>query len=114
MKMKMKMKILAVCVFILGFNDVFAAGSSVGKVGVVAVNAFGQVLVKAGDRGGEAPSCSVNFDRFVADLNTEHGKAMFSIILAAQAQGLNIRIGGTNQCDVRSDAETIQFVNLVL
>ena len=89
-----------------------SAGRSFGEVEVLGVNAFGQVLVKAGDRGEATPECSNDYDRFVADLNTEHGKAMYSLLLAAQAQGLKVNIGGQDNCNVRSNAETIQWVTL--
>ena len=108
------MKFFVIFLLVFSFNNVFAQGVSTGRVEVIAVHAFGEVIVRAGDRGSNAPSCSAAFDRFVADLTTEHGQAMFSVILAAQAQGQQVSIRGTNQCDLRSNAETIQFVNLVL
>jgi len=55
---------------------------------------------------------SFDNDRFVADLNTEQGKAIFSILLAAQAQGLDVVMAGKNNCNIRAGVETIQYITI--
>jgi len=109
-----KIKLVMLLTLLLSSSNLFAAGVGTGKINFLAVNDFAQVQVETSIQNGNAvkPECSTDNDRFVADLNTEQGKAMFSILLAAQAQGLNVIIGGKNNCNVRDGVETIQYVTI--
>jgi len=58
----------------------------------------------------DSPYCVTVPERLAADLKTEHGKAMYSLLLSAQAQGLDVLIGGRNICSARTGVEDIQYV----
>ena len=105
----MKNVIFIVGLLLLSFQCL--AGTSTGLISVIVVNAQDQVLVLAGPISG-SPECAT-FERFVVDLSTENGKAMYSLILSAQAQSKKIRILGKNVCNVRSNAESIQYVEVI-
>ena len=105
-----KIKLVISLVLLLGSSNVFA-GSATGKVTFLAVNDQDQVHVITETRGTSIPSCvTTDSDRLVTDLATEHGKAIYSLLLSAQAQGLDVQIGGKNSCNIRTGMETIQYV----
>ena len=103
------MKIWVVMLFLLAASTVYG-GESIGKITNLVVNRYDEVLVEAGVING-SPECATE-NRFVADLNTDHGRAMYSMMLTAQAQGKEIRIVGQNICNIRVDYESIQFVGI--
>lgn len=88
------------------------ATTSSGYISVLGVNKANQTLVNL-DSSPDYVACASQFKRFVADLTSEHGQAMYSLILSAQAQNKKIKIWGTSSCDIRGDAESIQFVEML-
>jgi hypothetical protein len=104
-------RILIIAVLILLLSSNVYAGTSTGKITILGVNKYDQALVFAGEIT-DAPECS-SWGRFVADLSTNHGRAMYSMMLTARAQGKQIRIVGQNICNVRVDAESIQYIEVV-
>ncbi|SHG39820.1 hypothetical protein [Massilia sp. CF038] len=84
------------------------AGTASGKV--LSVTAGNSILFafRVGPVSGKA-SCSPS-DDFVIDNSTAWGKAMISVILSAQAQGLTVSVIGTGNCNVWGDRETVSVV----
>lgn len=59
------------------------------------------------------PACAATaytMKRFAVNVDTTIGKAQMTTVLAAQASGLRIDIGGMGVCTAWSDAETIRWV----
>lgn len=59
------------------------------------------------------PACSSLGDQWALSLANGSGKAMYAMLLSAQAQGLKIHVYGTGNCDVWPDRESIAGVNYV-
>jgi hypothetical protein len=74
--------IVAGILFILPFAA--QAGSSYGTVASLVVNVYDQVLISTSDMTNLDACATVG--GFIADLKAEHGKAMYAILLSAQAQ----------------------------
>ncbi len=88
------------------------SGNTSGKIAVLGVNRFDEALVKT-DGTENYQECAAEFKRYVADLNTNYGRAMYSMMLSAKAQKKSIKITGKNLCDVRDDAESIQYIEIL-
>lgn len=98
------------CFMFLSIINAYA-GDSIGEVNILGVNRFDEVLVQTD--GVENFAECATFKRYVLDLSTEHGRSMYALILSVQAQGKKLRIVGKGVCDIRSDGESIQYMELV-
>ncbi len=96
----------------LGLSTNTIASNSTGTINILGINRYDEVLVQTTDNDDYA-TCASSFKRYAADLNTDHGRSMFSLMLAAKAQSKPIYISGTGVCDVRNDAESIQYVEII-
>jgi len=94
------------------FASIVSAGTSTGNIQILGVNAFNQSLILAGTIT-DAPICAT-FNRFALDITSESGKAMYSLAVTAQAQNKKIRIVGQNNCNIRGDAESVQYLEIVI
>ena len=56
------------------------------------------------------PQCNTYNNRWTINLNTEAGKAQYSLILAAQTAGTRIRVLGLNTCNLWSNSEDVHWV----
>jgi hypothetical protein len=59
------------------------------------------------------PGCapSTNYD-FVFDPTTDMGKRWYATLLAAQASGATVEVGGTDQCILRVGYEDLRYVQV--
>lgn len=53
-----------------------------------------------------APACVVDRSRFVVDLRTEFGKAMYATAMAAYLSGRSVTVNGAGSCQLWSGLET--------
>ena len=87
------------------------AGSSVGTVTKIWAHERDVVMFAAGLHSGE-PSCRTKSDEWSVSLATASGKAMYALLLTAQAQGGSITVEGTQACTAWSDRETVRYIHL--
>ena len=57
------------------------------------------------------PNCNSYSGRWVIDIATEKGKALYKVILDAQKQGKNIKVVGTDDCNTWGNSETVKSIN---
>lgn len=103
---------VVVAILIAGFTGTCVASESIGNINILGVNAFDEALIQLTDNDSYAV-CAQNFRRYAADLKTENGRSMYSLMMSAQAQGKKLKIVGKNKCDVRGDAESIQYIEIL-
>jgi len=84
------------------------AGSSRGTVENVTVNILSRVFFEAGTPVNQ-PTCAQQVS-WALDASTPEGRAMYALILTAQANGNEIIVTGNNLCGVQADRETVQFM----
>lgn len=65
-----------------------------------------------GSADGTPPACASQPYRFVGDYSTEHGKMIYSVLLAAQLSGKTVSISGTDECSIWGNTESIAWVVL--
>ena len=92
------------------------AGGSVGTVNLllpISANTEGVVfLTTSPSTHTNKPLCSSQGDEWALSL-ANGGKAIYAMLLSAQAQGLKIQVYGTGNCNVWGDRESIAGVNYV-
>lgn len=98
-------------VFLVFVSYTTYAGDTVGTISDLVVNDQDQVLIAVGEMSNLDECASLS--KYVLDLTTIHGKAMYSMILSAQAQKKPIKIAGSKQCNIRSNAESVRYVRIV-
>ena len=87
-----------------------AAGSGSGFiVGVNSELGNGKFQTNGGHP--NAPACATT-GRWAVDVTTPAGQAMWSTVLTAYSQNRPVTVGGTGQCNVWGDSETVQWVQL--
>lgn len=87
------------------------AGSSTGLVTALKVHTGDVVMFAAGSIGQRA-ACGVAGDEWAISLNTPTGKAIYALLLSANAQGKQVLVTGSNACNAWSDRETPYWVQL--
>ena len=105
------MKILIVMFFAF-FSNVVLAGSGSGNVRIEHVGTFNDksIVFFYTDQVADKPECNTYSGRWTINLNTEVGKAQYSLILAAQAAGAAIRVNGRNTCNLWNNSEDVHWV----
>jgi hypothetical protein len=88
------------------------AGVSEGQVDNLTVNRLGEVIFSAGPIT-NSPGCGFYSSRFMVNLDTSHGQAIYSLLLSAQANNTIIKIAGTETCDLRPTIESVQYIQIV-
>lgn len=73
------------------------AGSSSGQVTVITAHNGDTIIFSAGLHQNKPP-CSTIGEEWAFSLSTPSGKAMYSLLLSAQAQGLSVTTYGVNDC----------------
>lgn len=102
---------IAATVGALGFGGVaMASGSGSGYVvGINSEAGTGKFQTNGGHP--NAPACATT-GRWAIDVTTPAGQAMWSTVLTAYSQNRAVTVGGTGQCNVWGDSETVQWVQL--
>jgi len=95
----------------LGFGTAaMAAGSGSGNItGINSEAGTGKFQTNGGHP--NAPACATT-GRWAVDVTTPAGQAMWSTVLTAYSQNRAVTVGGTGQCNVWGDSETVQWVQL--
>ncbi len=71
------------------------------------------VLVKFDTDVTGGPACATDATRLALNPATEAGKAMLSMLLAAQAAGLTVEAFGRNNCDVMGSVqESLSYIRI--
>ncbi|MDW6002756.1 hypothetical protein [Vibrio mangrovi] len=90
-----------------------SAGTGTGKITQVIVHrddsGHGVVMFRTEGNSEKAP-CSTITNEWAFSLSNELGKAMYSLVLAAQAQGKPVTVKGMHQCNDWSDRESPLYV----
>ena len=91
---------------------VASAGSGSGLVELEAVGEWNgmQLVFFFTSTHANKPSCNIYHQRWVLDLASERGKAQYSLLLAAQSSGKQVKVEGSGQCDVWYNSETVHWV----
>ena len=113
LQMILKKSVFAFVLSILSFG-VNAQGSANGLVEDIVVNRFNHVIIQVENTTSSAglDGCSGTPTRFVLDITTDFGQAMFSVFLSAESQNREVSVAGAGFCDVRNDTESIRFVRI--
>lgn len=101
----------AMCFTLATLADSASAGSSTGTVAQILVVTGDVVTFSAGSHQGKS-ACSTTADDWAFSLTTASGKAMYALLLSAQAQGKSIGVVGTQACTAWPDRETPQYIYL--
>ena len=94
-----------------------SAGESEGPVTQIFVNKpnplcgnnAGAVMFSAGQHTNK-PACSHAATDWTIPLDSEWGRAMYSLLLTAAASGKPVKVYGTGTCDVWSDRESVNVI----
>lgn len=87
-------------------------GSTSGRIVNILAAATTAVVFISVDSHINKPACSTVGNDWALDVSTVQGRAVYALILTAQAQSRAIQIIGTNDCSVWGDRETISGVSL--
>ena len=109
--MSMLKNISLVLFLLFGFANSAGAGTSGGLVVKIYVHVQDIVIFQAGVHEGK-PSCSRIGDEWAFSLTTPTGKAMYALLLMANAQGKTISVQGTGACTAWADRETPLYIVL--
>ncbi|MBI3560770.1 MAG: hypothetical protein HY080_03545 [Gammaproteobacteria bacterium] len=89
---------------------VLASGST-GTVDAMTAHTGDAILFSAGTHTGK-PTCSTAGEEWAITLSTSAGKAMYALLLSAQAQGKTVTVVGAGSCSVWPDRETVLRVSI--
>ena len=111
-----KLTILSIVITLLGFSQAGYAGTVEGKVSWIQVNVktgFPDfAFIKFDTLPTNSPSCATDVNgRMGVSLQSEAGKAVYSMALAAQVSGKTIWASGTNGC-IAGTVEEIDYIRL--
>ncbi len=78
------------------------SGTGIGKVSIEYAGAWEgkKLLFFYTDSHFSPPNCNTYNDRWVVDLSTEEGMAIYRFVFSAQMAGKSIKLTGTNDCNL--------------
>ena len=85
------------------------AGSGKGKVTRIYAHTGDVIMFDVGQHL-DKPACSTVGTQWALSLNSDAGKAMYSLLLSAAAQGQEVIVHGTNVCSAWGDRESPKFI----
>jgi hypothetical protein len=88
------------------------AGSSSGIVAVIYAHEGDVVMFVACSHQGR-PACSTIGNDWAISLATPTGKAMYAMLLSAQAQGKPVNVVGTDTCSAYGDREAPRYISVL-
>ena len=105
------MKRMSIIISIL-FSNFALAGSGSGEVKIEHVGKWGDksIVFFYTDEFEDKPECNKYQGRWTINIDTEIGKAQYSLILAAQASGSEVRVNGMNTCNLWFNSEDVHWV----
>ncbi|WP_152569459.1 MULTISPECIES: hypothetical protein [Sphingomonas] len=107
----MKKALLAFCALIIS-TPALAGTAGYGPPINVLVAEWGMMLFNLPNNRSGAPACATQATRFAIPSNTDAGKSMISSVLTAQARGKQVYVNGAGNCNVWSDSETVDYVQV--
>ncbi|WP_152569460.1 MULTISPECIES: hypothetical protein [Sphingomonas] len=107
----MKKALLALCALTIS-TPALAGTAGYGVPINVLVTEWGFMLFNVVNNRLNAPSCATQTSRFAIPSNTDAGKSMISAILTAQSRGKQVYVNGAGTCNVCSDSETVDYVQV--
>ena len=102
--MKVKPLRFLACAALCAVTSLAHAGTSSGLVTVLYVHSGDAVMFGAGPINNRL-ACSIAGDEWAFSLTTPTGRAMYALLLSAQAQGKAISVKGNGQCSAWQDRE---------
>ena len=93
---------------LIGSNEAFAVGSSVGSVSPLYVQG-NKAFFTAGTHN-EKPACSTVGDEWAIDISSESGKAVYAMLLTAYSLNSEVIVYGTGKCTVWIDREDVNYM----
>ena len=87
-----------------------SAGSSEGQVTYLAVLFSDVIFFSAGVPTGK-PACATT-DQWAIPLNTESGRAMYSLLIAAQIAGKTVQVSGAGHCNAYHAREQPVYISV--
>lgn len=100
----------------IGFFSAMApasAGTVTGTVEwVIARASDGLTYAMINGTASAKPACATKGYWIIKDENSEAGKKQYAMLLAAQASGLTVTIGGMNTCTRWADGEDIDYIEI--
>lgn len=106
---------LAIVIFIglLSVTASASAGTITGTVEwVIARASDGLTYAMINGNAYGKPACATKGYWIIMDENSEAGKKQYAMLLAAQASGQTVTVGGNNTCTRWSDGEDIDYILL--
>lgn len=88
------------------------AGSSQGPVTLLQAHEGDVAMFSAGAHSG-APACSSAGEEWAFSLTSHYGRAMYALLISAQAQGKEVLVTGSNVCSAWGDRETAKRIRVV-
>ncbi len=90
------------------------AGSSSGQITQVVVTGVGDAVIFTAGPHVNKPACSTVGDDWSISLTTPGGRAMYALVLSAQAQRLPVIVTGNtpNNCSAWGDRETPIYIQM--
>jgi hypothetical protein len=95
--------------FALFYSTTAVAGWTSGQIKSIVITKNNILIFDSGIKN-QPPNCQTVPNQWVVDLNTAGGKAIYALILSAQAQGKEVIVVGQNSCAVWPDRETVDHL----
>ena len=111
------MKKIMLLIAALASSHMAYAGHGTGKIELLlahpGVNNQGVIMFKTENNFNKAACSTVEEGRqWALSLATEHGRAMYSLLLSAQAQDLDVTVIGANDCAAWGDRERPEYIHI--
>jgi hypothetical protein len=103
----MRSRLAVLVALILGLCSFSAlAGSGAGTVTVLRAHSSDIIMFKlSGGHVGKPACATATSDSWALSLTTHTGRAMYALLLSAQAQGKGVQVSGTGDCSAWPDRE---------
>lgn len=91
------------------------AGSSVGKVTILRAHSADIIMFGLSGEHVNRPACAAGApsEPWALSLATHTGRAMYALLLSAQAQGKAVQVSGTSTCSAWADRETPVWISVM-
>jgi hypothetical protein len=86
------------------------AGSSSGRIIVLMAHVHDIVIFETAGDHADRPACSLGSNQWALSLSTLTGRAMYALLLSAQAQGKEVHVMGSGLCDAWGDRERPLYI----
>ncbi len=105
--MKLRLFIVTISLFSVGFCATANAGNGSGKVSSTITNLVGRVMFVTPTHT-SAPFCATA--GWAISGTTTQGKSMYAALLTAIAMDKPVNVSGTGTCDIHPNRESVQYI----